>query len=86
MQEVYTKEETQSFKVGAYVALAILAIIGYKAFTAQEIEHADNGATMLWTPVSDGRTVFWSETRFGWRALPSAKWSVPNLMNTSMRL
>ena len=40
MQEVYTKEETQSFKVGAYVALAILAIIGYKAFTAQEIEHA----------------------------------------------
>ena len=44
MQEVYTKEETQSFKVGAYVALAILAIIGYKAFTAQEIEHADNGS------------------------------------------
>jgi len=78
VQEVYTKEETQSFKVGAYVALAILAIIGYKAFTAQEIEHADN--------VSDGRTVFWSETRFGWRALPSAKWSVPNLMNISMRL
>ena len=85
MQEVYTKEETQSFKVGAYVALAILAIIGYKAFTAQEIEHADNGSYYA-LDARFGRTVFWSETRFGWRALPSAKWSVPNLMNISMRL
>ena len=33
MQEVYTKEETQSFKVGVYVALIILAIIAYKALT-----------------------------------------------------
>ena len=43
MQEVYTKEETQSFKVGVYVALIILAIIAYKALTANTVEHADNG-------------------------------------------
>lgn len=44
MQEVYTKDETQSFKVGAYVALVILAIIGYKAWTAKDVEHADDGS------------------------------------------
>lgn len=43
MQEVYTKEETLSFKVGVYVALIILAIIAYKALTANTVEHADNG-------------------------------------------
>lgn len=44
MQEVYTKDETQSFQVGAYVALIILAIIGYKAWTARDVEHADDGS------------------------------------------
>ncbi len=43
MQEVYTKEETQSFKVGAYVALIILAVIAYKALTADTVEHVDSG-------------------------------------------
>lgn len=43
MKEAYTKEETRSFKFGAYAAVVILAIIGYKAFSAEKIEHADNG-------------------------------------------
>lgn len=43
MADTYTKEETQSFKVGACVALVILALIGYNSLTANEVEHADNG-------------------------------------------
>lgn len=43
MSDTYTREETQSFKVGTCVALAILAIIGYKSLTSKDIEHADNG-------------------------------------------
>ncbi len=43
MPETYTKEETQSFKVGACVALVILALIGYDALTSKDVEHADNG-------------------------------------------
>ena len=44
MKEVYTKEETQSFKVGLYVALVILLAIGYKALSSKAVEHADNGS------------------------------------------
>ena len=44
MADTYTKEETQSFKVGTCVALVILALIGYKSLTANEVEHADNGS------------------------------------------
>jgi len=43
VQEVYTKEETQTFKVGVYVALMILAAIIYKALTANAVEHAESG-------------------------------------------
>lgn len=43
MADTYTREETQSFKVGACVALAILALMGYKSLTAKDVEHADNG-------------------------------------------
>ena len=43
MQEVYSKEETKSFKVGMYVVLVIAAIVGYQAITSQEVYHSDNG-------------------------------------------
>ena len=43
MSDTYTREETQSFKVGTCVALAILALIAYKSLTSKDIEHEDNG-------------------------------------------
>lgn len=43
MQEVYTREETKSFKFGAYAAAVILAIIAYRTISAEKVEHAESG-------------------------------------------
>lgn len=43
MQEVYSRDEAKSLKVGLYVALAILCIIGYFVFRDSKVQHVEDG-------------------------------------------
>lgn len=55
-EEVYTRDEEKSLKVGLWVALSIILIVGLISSARQKITHVDSGAIIRLWHVSTGRT------------------------------
>ena len=52
-EEVYTRDEEKSLKVGLWVALSIILIVGLISSARQKITHVDSGSYGTFQP--DGR-------------------------------